>query len=388
MNYKIDWPLRGHNYNENEIKSISDLLRKNDSLTQGQNVKEFEDTFSSYIGSDHSFATMSCAHSLDIAAMLIKIKPGDEVIIPAHTYCATALAFARRGAKIKWADIDEKFWTICPNSISRLISKKTKAIVLVHLYGLINPHIEEIVTLAKNNSIYLIEDCAQSLGAHKNNKHCGTFGDIGCFSFHAQKNLTTIGEGGMIITQNSKWADNIKGLRINGHAPFPDNEYYWLPAMVDVKQNIKDVWPIKSTMNEAQGILGKLLLNRLDELTSERRSKSNLVRKALEEYPLRFQKIPKNKKMHSHHLLPAIVESKEFKRDDIINILSQKFGIKAIVQFYPLNRYDLFIKNGFGKADIPITDHFFDNMISFPFSLIMSEKDFDYLIESTKNIFN
>ena len=114
------------------------------------------------------------------------------VIIPAHTYCASALAFTRRGAIIRWADIRIDTLTVSIESIKSLVNEKTKAIVVVHLYGLMCPDINKIVEYAKNEKLYVVEDCAQSLGAKLNDKHCGTFGDIACYSFHAQKNLTTL----------------------------------------------------------------------------------------------------------------------------------------------------------------------------------------------------
>ena len=386
MNILIDWPARGHNYTKSEINTVSELLfKKNTTLTQGEHVKKFEEKFAEYIGVSKAFSLMSAAHGLDIAAMLIDIKPGDEVIIPAHTYCASALAFARKGAIIRWADVRHDTFTVSIESIRALVTDKTKAIVVVHLYGLICPEINQIVSLAKKEKLYVIEDCAQSLGAKLNNKHCGTFGDIACYSFHAQKNLTTLGEGGMIIVADEEKAKKVRGLRINGHAHFEDKKEYWLPAMVNVDQDIEGIWPMKSTMNEAQAAIGELVLKRLDKLTEERRERGLLIRRELENFTeLQFQEIY-SEKAHSHHLLPARCVSKNWKRDDLIKLLINKYGIKTIVQYYPLNRYDLFVKSGFDKANIPETDLFFDNMISFPFSIVINEADFQYMIKSIKS---
>ena len=113
----IDWPSRGHRYNEKELNVVNEVLTNNSTLTQGEHVKNFETKFQKYINSNNAFALMSAAHALDISAMLIEIQDGDEVIMPSHTYCATALAFARRGAIIKWADIDPNSFTVTLNSI-------------------------------------------------------------------------------------------------------------------------------------------------------------------------------------------------------------------------------------------------------------------------------
>ena len=107
MNVRVDWPPRGHSYTEQEIQLVGEVMRASgQSLTNGPFMQNFERAFATYHGIERAFATMSCAHALDIAAMLSNIQPGDEVIIPAHTYCASALSFARRGAVIRWADIE------------------------------------------------------------------------------------------------------------------------------------------------------------------------------------------------------------------------------------------------------------------------------------------
>ncbi|MFL2601075.1 MAG: DegT/DnrJ/EryC1/StrS family aminotransferase [Flavobacteriaceae bacterium] len=386
MGIKIDWPARGHEYTKSEIDAVTQVLfNKKAALTQGDKVLKFEEKFAKYIGVKNAFSLMSAAHGLDIAAKLIEIKPGDEVIIPAHTYCASALAFTRRGAVIRWADINIDTLTVSIESIKSLVNEKTRAIVVVHLYGLICPEINEIKEYAKNKKLYLIEDCAQSLGSKLNNKHCGTFGDIACYSFHAQKNLTTLGEGGMIVVADNEKAKKVAGLRINGHAPFENKKEYWLPAMVNVDQDIEGIWPIKSTMNEAQAAIGLLVLDRIDDLTRKRRERGLMIRKELESFEeIKFQEIY-SEESHSHHLLPALCKSENWHRDDLIRILFNKYGIKSIIQYYPLNRYDLFNKSGNANANIPVTDMFFDNMISFPFSLVIEDVDFLYMINSIKS---
>ena len=385
MNFRVDWPQRGHGFSEDEIAAVVGVMRATgQSLTQGRNVQQFEEAFAAYVGADKAFATMSCAHALDIAAMLADIRPGDEVVIPSHTYCASALAFARRGAVLKWADMDPDSLTLSPDSMRRQCTPKTKAIVLVHLYGLLSPHVREIAEFAKQRGITLIEDCAQALGAKLGQRHCGTFGDIGCYSFHSQKNLTTLGEGGMMVVRAAQLAAKVPGLRLNGHAPYAEKKAYWLPAMTNVDLDIEGTWPIKSTMTEVQAAVGRVILGRLDELTAQRRARGVAFRQALQEFPeLHFQAIH-TPEAHSHHLLPARYDGGGRTRDDLIGMLSAYYGIKAIVQYYPLHRYDLFRKTGHGVAVVPETDRFFDNMVSFPFSIDMSESDSAYVIDSVR----
>ena len=382
----IDWPTRGHNYTEEEINKVAKIMRDEDSsLTQGYYVKQFEQDFEKYISCSNCFTTMSGAHALDLAALVANIQSGDEVIIPAHTYCASALAFAKRGAKIRWADIDPDTLTVSYESIVNLVNSNTKAILVVHIYGLICKDILQICKMSKERNIIVIEDCAQSLGAKLNDQHCGTFGDIGCYSFHSQKNITTLGEGGMIVVKDNDISTKIPGLRLNGHSPFNDKQSYWLPAMVNVKSDIDGIWPFKSTMSEAQAALGSMLLTRLDDLTNARRNRDNIIRSYLSEIgALKFQ-YTYNIEAHSHHLLPAKCTATSWSRNDLIDLLFKKYKVKCIVQYYPLYRYDLFVKNGLGEAKVPITDEFFDNMISFPFSLQITDDKFTYLCSSIKD---
>lgn len=387
---RVDWPPRGHGYTEEEIAAVAAVMRAIGApITQGPNVQAFEEEFATYVGMERAYALMSAAHALDIAAMLAEVGPGDEVIIPSHTYCASAIAFARRGGVMKWGDINPDSLTLSKESVVRLTTKKTRAIVIVHLYGLLSPEIEEIAAFARERGIFLVEDCAQSLGARKGDLHCGTFGDVGCYSFHGQKNLSTLGEGGMMVARNRELGGKIAGLRLNGHAPFTNKLEYWLPAMVNVDQDIDGVWPMKSTMTEVQAAVGRLVLRRFDDLTELRRARAMEFRCAMKDFPeLHFPTIasPEN---HCHHLLTARYDGENgMTRDDLIRMLSTEFRVKAIIQYHPLHRYDLFRKNGFAQASVPETDRFFDNMVSFPFSVEISDADFAYAIESVRTCLN
>ena len=384
--YKIDWPKRAHFFNEKEIKLVSSILRdQNSALTFGPYVAKFENDFAKFVKVKRAFSTMSCAHSLDIAAMVLDIKKGDEVILPSHTYCATALAFSRRGAILKWADIELDSFCISLRNIEKLVTKKTKAIIVVHLYGLICPDIKKISSYAKKNKIYLIEDCAQSFGSYLNKKSCGTFGDIGCFSFQSQKNLTTLGEGGMIIAKSNSLLNKIKNLRFNGHREFKNQTKYWLPATIDVNMDIKNVHPIKSTMTEIQGAVGSLLLKKFKKILQKRRNLFFYIRHSLSDIKeLKFQTV-KNLNTTSAHLLPAVYLNKKNNRDSLIDILSTKFKIKSVTQYYPLHKYKFFIKLGFGNIKLKNTEFFYKNMISFPFNINLTKKQINYQIKSIRS---
>ncbi len=382
MELNIDWPNRGHKYEKQDLNELFDFL--NDSkrtMSKSYYAKKFEENFSKFIGRK-SLSTMSGAHSLDIASFLIESDNEDEIIIPSHTYCASALPFVRTKSKIKWADINPDCFTISFDSVKKLISSRTKAIVIVHLYGLIATDIDKIISLAKERNIIIIEDCAQALGAFKENISVGNFGDISCFSFHSQKNLTTLGEGGMISVKDEKLLDKIELYRHNGHCSFENQSEYWLPAMTNVKYVSQNFIPFKSTLTEAQSIVGINVLKRILDLTKKRRKLFNYLTQKLSSLSeLKFQKF-ETELSHSHHLLPCRCVSDKWNRNDLIKILFEKFKIKCVIQYYPLHRYELFKKFEYGFAEVPNTDEFYDSMISFPFSLTLNKIEIDYLVES------
>jgi len=381
----VNWSGRGHNYIEEEIKIVSEVMKNADPLTQGVHLHDFEQKFAAYLGTGHTFAVANCTNALDLAAVLTRIGPGDEVIIPAHTFCATAIPFARTGATIKWADIDPETRVINIDAIKKLISARTKVVVVVHLYGLMAP-MADIMELASQNSFLVVEDCAQAVGADINGRKSGTFGDFACFSFHGAKNMSTLGEGGMLVVKSEKDAALVPGLRHNGCCAYPaDREFYWKPAMSNVDTDIAGVWPFNFCLGEVQCALGAKLLDRIDQMNNDRITRANKFIKALTDYPeIGFQKIPAGYR-HVYHLLAARYDGRETgkNRDDFILMMHERHGIKVIVQYYPLYRYPLFSKNGFGTADCPHTDDFFDNMVSFPFHHWMSGKDLDYMISAT-----
>ncbi|MDR1881447.1 MAG: DegT/DnrJ/EryC1/StrS family aminotransferase [Prevotella sp.] len=381
----INWSGKSFDYTEKELAVLVESARTADPMTQGRYLEQFEEDFSAYLGIKNCFAVANATSALDIAAILSGLKQGDEVIIPAHTFCASAYPFGRTGANIVWADIESDTRLISRASIEKLITDKTKVIVVVHLYGLM-ADMDAIIEIAKKHDLFVIEDCAQSIGAELNGKKSGTFGDCAIFSFHGQKSLTTLGEGGCLVVKSDALARKVPGLRHHGARPFPyKREQYWIPAMGDVDVDLDGVWPINSCLGEPQCALGSAVLKRLDSMNNKRIDRAHRFKEELKDFPeLTFQTV-KNGFKHVYHLLTAKYEGTNGKtNDDLIKILFYEHNIKVIVQYYPLYRYPLFQKMGFGMANCPNTDNYYDNMVSFPFHLWMSDEEFDYMISCTK----
>lgn len=386
MDFKIKFSGKGHDYTQEEIDTVVYAMKTAEPYTQGGYQKSFEQKFSDYIGANHAFALNNATAALEMAAQLCQFQLGDEIIIPAHTFTSSAYPFAKKGVRIVWADIDLQTRVVTADTLAQKITSKTRAIVVVHLYGYA-AEMPAIVKLAKQHNILLIEDAAQSMGTSVESKKTGTFGDIGVFSLHSHKNITTLGEGGVLVVKDPKMAAIIPMLRHNGHCPFPfEREHYWIPAMGNVdfpKLNGQILWPNNYCLGEVECALGTKLLDRLDQMNLEKRTRALYFIDSLQQYDLlEFQRVDSNR--HNYHLLVARVTNG--KRDEIMKLMAYEKRIQCVVQYYPLNRYPLYQQLGFGEAGCPNTDLFFDNMISFPFHHWMSNHDFEYMLQSTREV--
>ena len=386
LKFKIDWTNNSIKYSAKEKKIVVRAMENAVPFTQGKYLNRFEKKFQKYLGGKgKAYAVANGSNALDLTAILINTKPGDEFIVPAHTWCATAISYARFGGKIRWADIDPETLVMSLETIKKLVNKKTKAIIIVHLYGM-PANMNEIMKYAKSKKLLVIEDCAQSLGSSINNKKTGTFGDLSIFSFHSNKIITTMGEGGMLVVNNRKFDRRVRALIHNAVEPFKrkNKSIYWKPAINNIVKSHKNFWPYNFCLGEIQSALGEELIKRIDLLNKIRINRANKFIKELKPYTeIRFQKKIKNYKNVYHCLVAKFLgKDSNKKRDKFMEIVSKKFGIKVIVQNCPLYRYGLFKKFKINK--LKHTDEFFDNMISWPFYTYMSEKKFRYMIESTK----
>ncbi len=374
-------------YTDEEIAAVVDAMRNADPQTQGRHQAEFERVFSAYLDHPHSFAVTSCTAAIELSALLCRLTTGDEAILPAHTFAASAIPFARTGARLVWADIDPNTRVVTAATIAPLITRRTRVIVVVHLYGLVCD-MDPIMALARQHGLLVVEDVAQAMGARYLGRQAGSIGDFGCFSFHTHKNITTLGEGGMLTVASASHAALVPGLRHNGMRTYlPGRPRYWIPAMSDVDFDIDGLWPYNFCLGEVQCALGAKMLTRLDAINAERAGRAQRFIGAFEQYPeLNFQRVPPGCG-HSWHLLAARYDGGEWgaSRDDLLDLLSVSAGLKAVVQYYPLYRYPMFKKAGFGEANCPETDRFFDNMVSFPFHQWMPDEQFDLMIDLVKS---
>jgi len=382
--FKIPFSGRAHNYTDEEVKEVVNAMQTADTLTQGIYLERFQQKFCDYVGAQHAFALNNATAALELAAQLAQLNEGDEVIIPGHTYTSSAYPFLKNGASIVWADIDLNTRVISAETIERCITPKTRLIVVVHLYGY-GADMPTIMELAQRHNLIVVEDAAQALGVEIKGQMAGTFGDFGVYSFHSHKNMSTLGEGGMLTVKDKQIANIIPMLRHNGHCSFNyEQKYYWTPAMgnVDLPElNGKPLFPNNFCLGEVECALGIKLLDRIDQINIEKRQRAMIFIDALADHlELEFHKV--DSRRHNYHLLAARLTNGD--RDYFMQKMAEKEKIQCVVQYYPLYRYDLYKKTGQSKAKCPNTDLFFDNMISFPFSHKLSDEQLEVIILATK----
>ena len=384
--YTVNFPARMRTYTEEEINSVVNVMRNAEVQTQGPYLRQFEADFKEYSGANFAFGVDNATNALRLAAILCDLHPGDEVIIPAYTFCASAMPYGMSGVKIVWADINPETWVVDVADIEKKITKKTKALVVVHLLGM-PVDMDAVISLAEKHHLRVVEDCAQAPGASIKGKKVGSFGDFGCFSFHGAKNITTLGEGGVLTVRSEEDAAKVPGIRHNGVRPFSaDRERYWVPAMSNVDIDIEGVWPNNFSIGEAQCALGSVLLKTLDANNDILINQANKLRAALKGIPgITFARIPDGYRNIFHQFVmhfDSPVPGKD--RNDLLDFLSKEAGIRAIVQYHPLYRYPLFQKLGAGKQDCPVLEKWWDNSFSLPWWIGMPDKTLDYLASSMK----
>jgi perosamine synthetase len=256
ISWKDSWriPLVSPSFSGNEAAYIEDCLASGWVSSQGDYIPRFEEAVRGFVGSRHALATTNGTVALQLAIQALDIGFGDEVIVPDFTFGASASAVMQRGARPVFVDIDRTTWTLDPTKIIAAITPRTKAIMPVHIYG--HPcEMTTILEIARRHRLYVIEDAAEALGAEVDGRKVGTLGDIGCFSFFANKIITT-GEGGMVVTGDHALGERIKMLR--DHGMTAERRYWHVEAGTNGR------------MTNLQAALGLAQMERIEQFLAHR----------------------------------------------------------------------------------------------------------------------
>jgi len=266
MTARMNVPIARASLTPQEIESVLDPLRSG-WLVQGPKVCEFEQAWSAFTGAEHSIAVTSCTTGLHLSLAALGFGPGDEAIVPAFTWIATANVVEHLGGRVVFADIDLASFNIDPAGIEALITPRTKAILPVHLFGLA-ADMEAINAIAQRHDLWVVEDAACGFGATLQGQHVGTLGHTGCFSFHPRKAITT-GEGGMITTNDANLAERLRRLRDHG-AAMSDLQRHLGPRPYLLADHPEAGY--NQRMTDLQAALGAAQMHRAASIVAERRA--------------------------------------------------------------------------------------------------------------------
>jgi perosamine synthetase len=332
-------------------------------IAQGPKVKEFEEKFSEYAGVKHSIATSSGTTALHIALLAHGIKPGDEVITTPFTFIASANSILYCGAKPVFADINKDTFNLDVAEIKKKITKKTKAILPVHLYGNA-AGIDGIMELAEKKDLLVIEDACQAHGAMVGNKMAGSF-STGAFSFYPTKNMTT-GEGGMITTDDEKISEKCRMLREHGSKI----RYY------------HEILGYNFRMTDINAAIGIAQLERLPEFNVARIRNAEYLTKGLSKVKgIISPNVPSGTKHVFHQYTLRVTSAFGKTRDELAGILKEK-GIGTGIH-YPLtiHKQELYKKLGY-KDKMPVAEKAAKEVLSLPVHPAVTQADLDYIINA------
>ena len=251
-------PVAGPWVTEREVRYVAEAAAEGFYTKASYYVQRFEATFAEYHGVRHAMAVPHCTAALHLALAALGIGPGDEVIVPESTWIASAAPISYVGATTVFADVDARSWCMAPESVERCITPRTKALIPVDLYGQA-ADMPALRAIAQKHGLFVIEDAAQALGARIDGRLAGTFGDIGAFSFHGTKTMTTGGEGGMLVTDRTDLLERAAVLRDHGRTPA--NFKYFFNTEIGFKYR----------MSNLQAAFGLAQIERIDELVERKR---------------------------------------------------------------------------------------------------------------------
>ena len=353
---------------DEEISAVIKVM-KSGMLAHGSEVERFEEEFAAYLGVKHAVALCNGTAALDAALKALKIRSGDEVITTPFTFMATANAILFQGAKPVFADIDPKTYNLDPNDVSEKLTRKTKAIIVVHLFG--QPaDMKALLEISRDNKLWLIEDCAQAHGAEFMNRKVGSFGDIAIFSFYATKNMTT-GEGGMVVTNNGELAKRVRLIRNHGQS-----KKYW---QEELGYNLR--------MTNIAAAIGRVQLKKLDRLNEKRIENAKLLTSMISEIKgLTPPYVDPRVKHVFHQYVIRVEDSFPLSREELMKRLLER-GIETAVHYpLPLHHQPFYQKLGYPKQICPNSIEASRRVLSLPVHPSLGENEISYIAKAIKEL--
>ena len=356
----------GSDYGVEEAQAMIDVLHCG-AATTGQKVAEFEEAFARHEGAEHAVAANSWVGAAHLLTIALELKPTDEIIVPALTFDASANIFVREGAKVVLTEIDPRTFNIDPAGLEETITDRTRAIVAVHMCG--QPcNMDAILEVARRNDLLVIQDAAHAPGAAYHGKKLGEVGDFAIYSFQQMKNMSTLGEGGMVITNDAALAEKMKEIRSHG-----GDRYFG----------------INCRMPEVQGAVGLIQLNRLDGFNAIRRRLSYHLNELLADVEGIITPYEIPDVTHVYHLYNTLVDemSLGMSRDEFTKALLEQENVHTMTQYHPtLNCLPKFSALGYKPGDCPVSEDASARVVTLPINPRFTDADMAELVEKIRRV--
>ncbi len=401
MQLLLSEPPVGTIFGNDELNAIRRVLREGQTLSRGADIGAFEQEFASYCQAPHAVAVSSGTAALRIAVQLLRIREGDEVIVPANAFWNTVVAYVERGAALRIADVDGYTLAPDPAHVESLITKKTKAIVILSLGG--DPcNMTKLLAIARKHKIPIVEDAAHSVGASFRGKPVGSFCDITCFSFASLKNMSTLGEGGMLVTRHPVFADEAAKLReswpIGSRKKRRDSQFgpYKKPAdpsfmragdafdfdwleLQEVGTNYK--------MTSVAAAVGRVQLRKVDAFNAKRRKLADHYDKELQKIPgVRLRKCYPAAQTSNHLYNFFLTEKSGVNRDYLVQELKSRYGMHFIHRFWPIHLHGVLRMNGHCIGEAPVYERlWFRELMSLPLAPSMSNAQVRWITDKIRS---
>jgi len=358
-----------YNTIRDEIEPVVRDVFESQHFILGPRVKEFEDKITAYCGITHAIGCASGTDALTLALMVVDVHPGDEIITTPYTFFATGGSIARLGAKQIYCDIKPDTYNINPDGIESLITEKTRAIVAVHLYGLI-AEMDRINDIARKHNLPVIEDAAQAIGAVSPGGKAGSLGTMGCFSFFPSKNLGGAGDGGMVVTSNDELAEKVRVLRVHG----AKSKYY------------HSIVGFNSRLDALQAVVLQVKLKYLDKWSQKRRENAATYdRLFAEKGLLDIVTTPVTPDGYTHIFNQYVIRVKD--RDSLRKYITNQNIGSEIYYPVPLHLQECFAGLGYKKGDMPESEKAAGTSLSLPIYPELTDEMQEYVVNTIADFY-
>ncbi|MEV6979352.1 DegT/DnrJ/EryC1/StrS family aminotransferase [Kitasatospora sp. NPDC093806] len=393
--FTVPYARMGSQLDEREVGIVREVMASGQTLSQGLWRDRFEEKFRHHVGTRHAYSVTSGTVALELAIHLLDLEPGDEVITTPQTYQATIQPLLNYDVTVRFADVLPASLNIDPDRVAELITPRTKAIVLVHYAGL-PAQMDEIMALADRHGILVLEDAAHALGTVYRSRPAGQLGHIATFSFHSSKNITTLGEGGMITFDRDDWADRLERLRGNeSDAVFVASDQTFGPfsqppagVLYPGRAYTHECTEFRragtnATLSEPAAAVGLVQLDKLPELVARRQAIAARLTEVLTRFDgIRVPEVPADV-VHPYHLFTFLVEPESgIERDALLRRLGEE-GVETYLRYFPLHLLPEWRAQGHGYGECPVAERlWFEQHMNLPCHPSLSMTQTEHLADA------